>query len=95
MKKVQVTTYVYTEVELEKVPLKNIIKSGRELADGHFTLLCFTTNYRALFGTPFDLSRDDIERMPVGTTKRKAVVWAYQRLIEEEFQANRIEMGTK
>lgn len=40
-------------------------------ADGHYTIMRFTTNYRACFGTP--TSRTDIEGMAVGMTIEEAV----------------------
>jgi hypothetical protein len=45
---------------------------------GHFTLMKFTTNYRAAFWTP--TSREDIQKMSVGRTPEEAIKKA---MIEE------------
>jgi len=44
------------------------------VADGHFVLLKFTTNWRCGFGTP--CSRDDIGRLAVGKTASSAMLCA-------------------
>lgn len=50
---------------------------AREEFGGHFTIMAFTTNYRAAFGTimaaDYQELRDEIARMPVGDTLEEAM----------------------
>jgi len=48
------------------------VNLANEKHDGHFTVMKFTTNWRACFGTPMD--RDDIQRMVSGKTLCKTLL---------------------
>jgi hypothetical protein len=53
--------------------LFDLIQSIANIAhDGHFTVMKFTTNWRVGFGTTD--SRDDIDRMAVGSTFEEAAL---------------------
>lgn len=51
--------------------LKQLKACADLYADGHYTIMRFTTNYRVCFGTP--TSRMDIEKMAVGKTLEEAI----------------------
>lgn len=55
-----------------------------KLSDGHFTLLKFTTNWRAGFFTPD--SREDIQKLFEGETMRDAILNAILDKINEKFE---------
>ncbi len=44
--------------------------------DGHFILMKFTTEWRLAFGTPHDLSYDDVKELPCGPTLKHAFIAA-------------------
>lgn len=48
-----------------------------EISDGHFTIMKFTTNWRAAFFTPE--SRQDIVKMSIGKTEKEAINNALQQ----------------
>lgn len=62
---------------LDVVMMRKLMGLAERLADGHLTILKFTTNWRIEFGTiawDTDLIewRETIEKMPVGSTFSKA-----------------------
>ena len=72
---------IYPESALEEMPIVSDAISrleavAKEIADGHFTVMRFTTNWRVSFGTPGN--RYDISKMFVATTLEEAVEKAIQ-----------------
>jgi hypothetical protein len=61
-----------------------MIEAGRKFSDGHFTLMAFTTNWRASFGTPS--GRDDIKKMKACETPDEAIKAAFCDMIKYEFE---------
>ena len=55
----------------EKI-LSKVIEQANKTNDGHFTLMKFTTNWRACYGTPND--RFDIDGMVEGKTADDALL---------------------
>lgn len=51
--------------------LKQLEGCANLKGDGHYTIMKFTTNYRVAIGTVE--SRDEIEKMSVGTTLQDAI----------------------
>lgn len=51
--------------------LEKVISNAETHYDGHFTLMKFTTNWRACYGTVSE--RFEIEQMRVGTTMEEAL----------------------
>lgn len=62
--------------------LQNVEEFATKHSDGHFTLMRFTTNWRAGFFTPS--SREDIERMQIGATAHEAISKAMGQLFAEQ-----------
>ena len=50
--------------------LQRLVDASAAAADGHLTIMKFTTNWRVGFGTPFE--REDIDAMPVGASFAEA-----------------------
>jgi len=55
----------------ERALLEDAFRLADKISDGHFTLLKFTTNYRAGFVTPSD--RDDISALSEGKSLAEAL----------------------
>lgn len=72
---------IYPEAALEEMPIVSDAISrleavAKEIADGHFTIMRFTTNWRVSLGTPSN--HYDISKMFVATTLEEAVEKAIQ-----------------
>jgi hypothetical protein len=57
--------------------LRRLVAKANAAADGHLTIMKFTTEWRVGFGTP--ANREDIYRMPQGATFREAAEAALKR----------------
>jgi hypothetical protein len=57
--------------------LERLVAKADAAADGHLTIMKFTTNWRVTFGTPSN--REDVYRMPGGRTFREAAEAALKR----------------
>jgi hypothetical protein len=55
----------------DKSPLDELEARAIAEADGHFTIMRFTTNWRVVLGTPD--GREDIEQMAEGKTLAEAI----------------------
>jgi hypothetical protein len=66
-----------TDMEL----LADLIEIAERCFDGHLTIMKFTTNWRACFGTPMD--DDDISNMPVGKYFFDAAIGAIGKAVTE------------
>jgi formate dehydrogenase assembly factor FdhD len=71
--------YYFDDENLEV--LNSLIMECEDLADGHLTIMKFTTNFRACFGTP--RSPEDIEKMAVGYTMEEAIIGAVYKFLQE------------
>lgn len=67
--------------------LLNLIEEGRKLSDGHFTLMAFTTHWKAMFFIP-DLDtgagRRQLKMIKPGDTPREAVLIAVDNLLQSK-----------
>ena len=62
--------------------LELLAETAKRHADGHVTILRFTTGWKVVFGTP-DLSpygREQIEAVPIAATFEEGALDALQRL---------------
>lgn len=57
--------------------LRRLVAEANAAADGHLTIMKFTTNWRVAFGTPAD--GEEIYRMAEGRTFREAAEAALKR----------------
>lgn len=55
---------------MNKLVYEELERLANKYHDGHFTIFKFTTNYRCMFGTPYN--RMDIENAPKGKTADEA-----------------------
>lgn len=72
----EVPEYAKTIVELrekakENTSIEKLAGLAAIVADGHYTICKFTTNYRVGLGTPAD--REFIDKMAVGSTIEEAI----------------------
>ena len=58
--------------------LNLLVEYFKKYSDGHFTVMEFTTNFRASFSTPN--YREDIDEMPVAKEKGVAILLAIKEL---------------
>lgn len=65
----------------------DIIEKGRKISDGHFTLMGFTTCWKAMFSTPDVISGIGYEKiwnMEGSSTPNEAIMRAYITLLEDK-----------
>ena len=65
--------------------LRRLVAKADASADGHLTIMKFTTNWRVGFGTP--ANQEDVYRMPQGATFREAAEAALKRRIPPASEA--------
>lgn len=68
-------------MNIDRKTNEELIEIGTRFSDGHFTLMKFTTNWRASFSTPND--RDEIQQMASAPTERLAVLRAFYMLMAD------------
>ena len=72
---------------MEKITMA-MIEAGRKMADGHFTLMAFTTHWKAMFGTPINDGGypNEIQTLTACKTPDEAVKVAFCELLKKEYE---------
>jgi hypothetical protein len=65
-----------------------MIEAGRKFSDGHFTLMAFTTHWKATFRTPITDGGypNEIQQLTPCSTPDEAVKVAFCDLLKREFE---------